>query len=90
MQSMTGFGRAEKKTKAGVWTAEITTVNNRYLEYTIRLPRHLNALEMPIRQLLAEQLNRGKITLTVNFEEAEESDGRYPINRAAARAGNRC
>lgn len=86
MQSMTGFGRAEKKTKAGVWTAEISTVNNRYLEYTIRLPRHLNALEMPIRQLLAEQLNRGKITLTVNFEEAEESDGRYPINKAAARA----
>ena len=86
MQSMTGFGRAEKKTKSGMWTVEVSTVNNRFLEYTIRLPRHLNTLEMRIRQLLAEKLNRGKITLSVNFEEAEASDTRFPINRTAARA----
>lgn len=89
MQSMTGFGRAEKKTKFGVWTVEITTVNNRFLEYTIRLPRNLNALEMRIRQLLAERLKRGKITLSANLDLADDSDARYPINKAAARAYHR-
>lgn len=86
MYSMTGFGRAVKKTKSGAWSVEIATVNNRFLEYSVRVPRHLNALEMPIRQLIGEQLQRGKVSVSVNLDEGDGAENRYPINVQAAEA----
>lgn len=89
MYSMTGFGRAVKKTKAGAWSVEIATVNNRFLEYSVRLPRHLNALEMPVRQLIGGQLQRGKVSVSINLEEGDGAESRYPINVKAALAYHR-
>lgn len=86
MNSMTGFGRAEKKTRFGLISVEISSVNNRFLEFTIRTPRHLNSLETSIRELVADKLGRGKVTVIVNVDGTDDSTGGYPINSRAIKA----
>jgi uncharacterized protein (TIGR00255 family) len=85
MNSMTGFGKAEAKTKVGTFTVEISSVNNRFLEISARLPRQYSLLEHRLRELISERLQRGKVTVYVGFEEAEEAAGKYLINKQAAK-----
>lgn len=83
MISMTGFGKAEKKTKVGNFTVEVSSVNNRFLEIQVRQPRQFSALEPRLRELAGEFVTRGKVTFYVNFEEAANSPRRFPINEGA-------
>ncbi len=62
---MTGFGRAETETGNNKITVEINTVNNRFLDYQIRLPRTIAPLEQNIKTLLNGIFNRGKISISV-------------------------
>lgn len=86
MNSMTGFGRNEKKTKLGLISVEIASVNNRFLEFSIRMPRMLYALETSVRQLVGEKVNRGKFSILINIEPTDDAAAKYPINAAAAKA----
>lgn len=86
MNSMTGFGRAEKKTRFGLISVEISSVNNRFLEFTVRSPRHMNSLETSLRELVSEKVSRGKVTIIVNVDGADDSSDGYPINKRAIRA----
>jgi uncharacterized protein (TIGR00255 family) len=83
MLSMTGFGRAELKSKLGHITVEIAGVNNRFLEFSVRLPRPLTPLEPKIRDYLSARVSRGKVTVSVNFEEATDRPEQYRINEVA-------
>jgi uncharacterized protein (TIGR00255 family) len=83
--SMTGYGRAEAENKGYKFTVEITSVNNRFLEYQIRLPKSLSALENDIKSLLSTKFNRGKVTVTVNWEQ-EAADGNIVLDEARADA----
>jgi len=83
MNSMTGFGRAELNTKLGKFTTEIASVNNRFLELSVRLPHSFFVLEPKVRQLVNECVKRGKVHLFVSFEAPEGTPEKYPINRAA-------
>lgn len=89
MNSMTGFGKAEVVSRTGKYTVEISSVNNRYLEISTRLPRPFFALEARIRKLLGEKLSRGKINIYVGYEEPESSPSRFRIDATAARAYHR-
>lgn len=86
MYSMTGFGRAEVMAKQGKLLVEISTVNNRFLEFSLRLPRQFSALEPKIKQLVNESLERGKVNIYMGWEESAETDTRYRLNMEAARA----
>jgi uncharacterized protein (TIGR00255 family) len=86
MNSMTGFGRAEAKTTAGVYSVEVSAVNNRFLEVSFRTPRHLSALEGKIRGLLQKALERGKVNLLVNFDRAHSNSSETLFNESAALA----
>lgn len=66
-QSMTGFGRAELLRGGLQITAEVLSLNNRFLEITCRLPRQLASYEWHIRELVRHHLSRGTVTVTVNF-----------------------
>ncbi len=81
---MTGFGRAEVKTKEGVYSVEVSAVNNRFLEVSFRTPRHLTALEGKIRAMLQKSLERGKVNLLVNFERAHSNSNEALFNENAA------
>ena len=85
MNSMTGFGKAEKKTVLGTFVVEISTVNNRYLEISPRLPRQFFSFEYKIREMLKTTLSRGKINIYVGFDESN-GEGSYTINKDAATA----
>jgi len=65
--SMTGFGKREGTILGKPLSLEIRTVNGRYLELSIRLPRELSGLEGAIRQRLQERLGRGSVQCTLQF-----------------------
>jgi len=65
---MTGFGRASERNQAGQFVAEISSVNHRYLEVSVRVPRELLSFETSIQQKIREKARRGKVQ--VRFEVA--------------------
>jgi uncharacterized protein (TIGR00255 family) len=82
---MTGYGSAERATKQGLLSAELRSVNHRYCEISLRLPRAASGLEGRVRQLLTERLSRGKLTLSVTWEGFESEGGRLRVDHEAAR-----
>ena len=68
IRSMTGYGRAEHVAAQGRWSVELRSVNHRYCEISLRLPRFAQHLENRVRTYLQDALVRGKITANVNFE----------------------
>jgi len=89
MDSMTGFGKAELRTKLGTFVVEMSSVNNRFLETQIRQPRQFSSLEPRIRKVIAGQLTRGKLHFYMSFEEPAGAPRKYPINIEAARTYHR-
>jgi uncharacterized protein (TIGR00255 family) len=68
---MTGYGKAERAIEDGRTLAvEIRSVNHRYGEITIRLPRHFYAFEQEVKKTVAERLKRGKIEVSIQEERA--------------------
>ena len=72
--SMTGFGRGESKSQNIHVTAEVRSVNNRFLDIVTRLPKSLSAYENEIKELIRGKINRGRISLTVSLQSAEIDD----------------
>jgi len=85
IRSMTGYGAAELGTEHGRLSAEVRSVNHRYCEISLRLPRSITGLEGPVRQLLTDRLARGKINLSVSWEGYEDAGGRLTVNHEVAR-----
>ncbi len=86
MMSMTGFGRAEIKSTLGRLTVEITSVNNRFLETSVRLPRQFASLEAQVRELTTSMVERGKVTLYISHEMPDDAAASSHINVHAARS----
>ncbi|WP_283776123.1 YicC/YloC family endoribonuclease, partial [Bacillus velezensis] len=59
--SMTRFGRSKVESDTFQITAEMKTVNHRFLEMSIRLPKQMMVFEDTIRKIIAQQLDRGRI-----------------------------
>jgi len=71
IKSMTGYGKAERTDRDGMTLAvEIRSVNHRYGEITIRLPRHFYAFEQEVKKTVADRLKRGKIEVSIQEERA--------------------
>jgi uncharacterized protein (TIGR00255 family) len=86
MKSMTGFGKAENRSKLGNFLVEVSSVNNRYLEVSTRLPRQFMVLESRIKEYLTDHVERGKLSVFVGYEVSADSGNGYTINKEAARA----
>jgi uncharacterized protein (TIGR00255 family) len=71
MQSMTGFGRAEVERGGHRVSAEISSLNSRFLEVSFRLPRFLYGLEFSLREFLTSRLERGKVNVSIRWEEKD-------------------
>ena len=72
MLSMTGYGKGEYKEGGLELTCEIKTVNNRYLDVSIKMPRIFTAYEEMIRSLIREKLTRGHADVFVSFKDKRE------------------
>ena len=81
IRSMTGYGRAVQLLNGREITVELRSVNNRYLDCTVKLPRIFSFAEDPIRQYVKQRVARGKVDVyvSVNFEALSDVDIR--VNR---------
>ena len=68
LKSMTGFGKASIEAKGLIVTAEVKTLNSKFTDIFCRLPRVLSSREIEVRNLLTQQLERGKIELNLNLQ----------------------
>lgn len=84
LRSMTGFGRNELTVDGFTVNAQIRSVNHRYMDCSIRIPRCYNFLEEKIRQKTAEYISRGKIEVAITIKEQEGDDKVITLNRALA------
>jgi uncharacterized protein (TIGR00255 family) len=86
MQSMTGFGRATASGSGYTVQAELSSLNNRYLELSLKLPRTLMYYQHPMRELLRSRLGRGKVTVYIGVSRTEDAPIQVELDMALARA----
>lgn len=85
IKSMTGFGHGEYENEGRKYTVEIKSVNHKYSDINIRLPRFLNNMEDQIRKRIASSISRGKIDVFINFENYSSKGTNIRINRELAK-----
>lgn len=73
IKSMTGFGRAEVQDENKKITVEIKSVNHRYLDFNIKMPKKFSFYEASIRALLKEYMSRGKVDVFITYEDLTKS-----------------
>lgn len=72
LKSMTGFGRYESVDEDGKVIVEIKSVNHRYSDITVKLPKKLSMFETAIRTLLKGYISRGKVDVSITYEDYAE------------------
>ena len=82
--SMTGFGKAELSKDEIKAAVEISSVNNRFCEVQLRLPKFLTPLEPQIKEMLLKTITRGKINYTLSWEEASPPSDYVRLNQEVA------
>jgi len=78
--SMTGFGRGEASSDGLTLTAEIRTVNSRYLDFSIRLPQQIQEKELELKEQVQSKVNRGKVNINVRLDQAETGEPEITFN----------
>ena len=90
LYSMTGFGRAEYQDADKKISVEIKSVNHRYFECSIRLPRKFHAFEADMRRILKEYAVRGKLDVYVGYEDHRLAGTSLQYNAVLAEQYVRC
>lgn len=80
IKSMTGFGRCEIQKESRKFTVELKSVNHRYLDVNIRMPKKLNFFETAIRTLLKSYANRGKVDVFITYEDSSQAQASVKYN----------
>ena len=84
IKSMTGFGRCEIAENNRKFTVEIKSVNHRYLDVNIKMPKALNFFESAIRGELKSRISRGKVDVFVSYEDYSEKTSTVRYNKEVA------
>jgi len=84
LRSMTGYGRAQYMDEEMKITVEIKSVNHRFLEPFVKLPRKYSLLEERIKDLLRTELNRGRIDIWIGIEELSSQSGVLKVDKNLA------
>ena len=84
IKSMTGFGRAEYADSNRKFTVEIKSVNHRYLDMAIKMPKKLNFFEAAIRNELKNSIQRGKVDVFITYEDYTENNAVIKYNKDVA------
>lgn len=84
--SMTGFGRGESVSENRRITVEIKSINNRYCDVQIRMPRVLASLENRVREQVGKRISRGKVDLTIGYDDSSAESTRVVCNVGLAKA----
>lgn len=84
IKSMTGFGRCEIANESRRIVVEMKSVNHRYLDVAIKMPKKLTLFENPVRNLMKEYAQRGKIDIYITYEDCTENQVQLKYNEALA------
>lgn len=84
IKSMTGFGRCEITENNRKFTVEMKSVNHRYLDVNIKMPKKLNFFESAIRTELKNYISRGKVDVFITYEDYTENNASIRYNRELA------
>lgn len=90
IRSMTGFGRGNSEKDGKSYTIEIKSVNHRYFETNIRMPRVLIAFEDKIRKIIGEKVKRGKLDVFVTQGNYDKEDVEAFLNEKLAESYMNC
>ena len=80
IRSMTAFSAAERQTQWGTLSAELRSVNHRYLELSLRLPDDLRGFEPQLREQIGARISRGKLELGLRLRSAQATQNALRIN----------
>lgn len=78
--SMTGYAVKTRDIERGTLQLELKSVNSRYLDFHFRVSEELRALEMPLRELLAARLSRGKVECRLSFNAGSARGDQLELN----------
>lgn len=84
IKSMTGYGRAEANDEQRKITVELKSVNHRYLDANIKMPKNLSFFEAPIRNFLKAYMQRGKVDIYISYEDYTQKRVTLKYNREIA------
>ncbi len=84
-KSMTGFSKAETEAANGKCSGEARSLNSRYLEVSLRLPKSAAGYEQRLRELAKKQVRRGRLDVTIKWERTEEGLALPTLNEEAIR-----
>ena len=82
VKSMTGYGRAVETVNGREFTVEVRSVNNRYLDCTVKLPRTLSFAEEAVKQAVKATISRGKVDVFISVHSEGAADVKVTLNDA--------
>ncbi len=85
IKSMTGFGRGRYENEGRSYTVDIKSVNHKYTDISVRLPRFLNSEEDKIRKRISSAISRGKVDVLISFENYSSKGTNIRINKELAK-----
>ena len=81
VKSMTGYGRAVETVNGREFTVEIRSVNNRYLDCTVKLPRSFSFAEEAVKAAVKAAVSRGKVDVYISVRSETEADVQVTLNK---------
>ena len=85
LRSMTGYGRSKYENDSREYTVEIKSVNNRYSDISIKMPRNISFLEDNIKKIISNSITRGKVEVFISFSNNSEKGNTIEINKELAK-----
>ena len=85
LRSMTGFGRGEGETSLGKVSVELRSINHRYCDINIKLPRRLTPFENRIKEMVRSMVSRGRIDVTLRLDTSGEGKVQFSVDLPLAR-----
>ena len=82
IKSMTGYGRAVETVNGREFTVELRSVNNRYLDCTVKMPRSLSFAEEAVKQRVKQSVSRGKVDVFISVKSETAEDTTITLNKA--------
>lgn len=84
IKSMTGYGRGTYENDGRLYTVEIKTINHRYNDVTVKLPRYLSFLEDDVRKYISKTISRGKVEVYISLENMSDKGRNIKIDKVLA------
>lgn len=87
---MTGFGRGEASADVRTWTVEVRTVNHRFLDQRVVIPRPFSGFEEAVKKQVAKHLERGRVDVVLAVQGQSAATPQLIVDQAAAGQYHRC